>query len=217
MKRQDIEARTVLAWRRGARGAVRPVAVIDTFTLWSRSINRMTQAVLFEPAEGWTCSTENYYGRHTTGYLTASTGHTGTPTEHLDELCEWVAGLPEQLDEMVVNALANDMPKGLYLDVENNRNLVGVWEQVKADAEARDQERRRQREREREQQAREIALEKAIRDAIAARGLLRGAVHFTSTSNNRLSVPVTVMADLLGIDPDQVEADRIARREQETA
>lgn len=197
MKRADLPARVVLAcWHGHPRGA-KPVAVLDTATLWRWE----RVSGVYVPVPGWRCDTASSYA-HKDGYLVAGVDYRASEALNLEEqvalLHTWAVGLPAVLDAEVVNLLQQEVPVGLWVGVEHNRHLRCTWEEYMA---WREDERREALAKERRrlvELAGQNALVQKVKAGMAARGVdVKGV---TWGGQGLVSVPVTVLAELVGVN-----------------
>ena len=193
MKRTEIKSHEILAHQRGSYDYPSPVAVIDTETLWTRQ--HSLSSTSYSRAAGWKCSYDRLY-RRATGWLVVRPDLSGPQLDQaLELLRQWLAALPEEINETVVNDLANRMPDGLYLSIAASRDLRGDWESVKAAEDAKRKIQRREEEaRRRHLSARRARIDE-VKTAISARTGAPSTV--SDAGGDRVAIDLAVLKQLL--------------------
>jgi hypothetical protein len=197
VKRNEIKAHEVIAYQRGSYGYPTPAAVIDTGSLWTRRNNR--DSTTWRRAAGWKCGSDRLYHEET-GYLVVKFVYFGgiELDEGLKLLHEWLATLPEQINEPFVKQAANNMPEGLTLDIEANRHLHGPWEAAKAADDAARQARHEQYDREQAEHRQRARTVAGINQALEERGFSGTA----RRSGALVEIDMSTLAALLGVESE---------------
>lgn len=204
MKKNDIPTRAALAYKARKYSHIEPAYVLDTDQLWTYSKpysyeNRKweTSTATKFTARG---SYSNRYGDE--GFLTVVV-HAGqyAPPERdakMREIEALISQLPAPLMADDVREFESKLPSGMWLGVVNNVRLVGEWlgalEAQTAEREAADE--RREAERVKREQFRDLVA--VIEAEAEERGYETWRIR--AETGERLSLPATMLAELLGIE-----------------
>lgn len=207
MKKNDIPTRTAIAYKARKYSAIEPAYVLDTDRLWTYS------RPYDSDARNWATSTETKFTA-TRGFYSYRHGDHGflTVVIHarqfdapgreiaMHELEQLIAVLPSPLLADDVREFESKLPSGVWLGVVNNVRLVGEWlpalEAQTAARKAEDDKRKADRVK------REAHRDFVARIETAAEAQGFDTFRIRNEENERLSVPASMLAKLLGVEPE---------------
>lgn len=208
MKKSELKAGVVYGYQRGSYGYVTPAVLLDAKTLWTTK-----RSGGFGASDGhlkYVKSTDNRYSAgdswlrysNEVGYLALMVDWLGDEDDkrkRLDAAKTVAAGLNSTPDDDAVNNLKGSLPDGVRLDLVNNRWLIAEYEDaVRAEADKREA-REAQWIAERDEARRQMALTKAINEALQLRGIGDNAVR-VGGEGNRAHLKLSTLAELLGVE-----------------
>lgn len=178
MQKKDMQVGSMYAWMRSKYGSPRAVIVLDVDRIWTddRRSQRYRVSTATKPSRSGSWRVH--------GWLVL-TGDSDV-----------LRGVepPVDLTDDTIDALQDSLPENVYLDVVNNRNLIGVWSVVMAQREAEDIERRRDAQKAAERWERlDIEFESII-ERTQARGI---SVERTSFRRDEIKISFADLVALL--------------------
>lgn len=211
MKKADIPARRAVAYRQRKHSNIEPAYVLDTERLWT-----YTRTFGSGSAERkWSTSTEtkfraasgNYGDRYgDDGFLAVVVKNRQFDgpgrEEAMREIEVLIAQLPSPLTADDVRELEEKLPAYAWLGVVNNVRLVGEWlPALEAHMAARKAEDEK-REAERVKREKDRSLVALIETEAEKRGFETWRIH--SEMGDRISLPASMLAELLGVEQSGV-------------
>lgn len=209
MKRSDIPLREAVAYKARRYSSIEPAYVLDVDTLWtySRPFGDEPRKWATSTAKKFRSTANSFYTDRygDDGFLTVVV-HAGqfAPSERnaaMREIEALIAELPSPLMADDVRELDEKLPSGARLGVVNNVRLVGEWlpalEAQTAARKAADEQREADRVK-REKQRDLVAVIEAKAEEL---GFETWRIH--KETGGRVSLPASMLAKMLGIEPEE--------------
>lgn len=205
MKKTELKTGTVYAFTRGSYGGYSPTLVLDTDRMWERRYQSEGPSITLRPNAKTPGRTRGYdsidWGflavKGKSWYVGDETGSEAVA----DQLREWLATVddPHTLTSESIAALRKKLPTGFELGPINNRNLIGEWSAVIADAERADAEAKAARAADEAERHRLVKLHEDCEAVWRAR-FGDDHTYTYDVYRDQVSMPLAALAALLNIE-----------------